>query len=211
MLKKLIVILLITISAAVFCAEKYAILIAGNYDAASVPTDKRWNDGLGDNTEFWNDLYLQWEMLFRKGYAKENIIVIFANELDMWQEEGYKYIDRRYRAANATNTEDETITNYSATKGNLTTAVEVLRSKIQPDDFLYVWAMSHGGSSTQSSLYFNDGEMTDQQFADVFNPVIANKKVFLISTNYAQGFLSALQKENTTVEIVPKKSKLTKN
>ena len=201
MLKKLIAILLIAITAAVFCAEKYAVLIAGNFDDTSVPTDKRWNDGLGDNTEFWNDLYLQWEMLYRKGYAKENITVIFANELDMWQEEDYKHIDRRYRAANATQVELETITNYSATKGNLTTAVEALSLKVGPDDFLYVWAMSHGGSPTQSSLYFNDGEMTDAEFACLFDTVTANKKVFVINANYAGGFLTALQDDNSFVQV----------
>ncbi|MBN2856880.1 MAG: caspase family protein [Candidatus Delongbacteria bacterium] len=207
MLKKLIAIFLIAISAAIFSADKYAILIAGNFDDSSVPTDKRWNDGLGNNTEFWNDLYLQWEMLYEKGYAKENITVIFANELDMWQEQDYYYIARRYRAANATDNELETITNYSATKGNLTTAVEALSSKVGPDDFLYVWAMSHGGSPTQSSLYFNDGEMLDTEFADLFNNVTANKKVFVINANYAQGFLDKFTGENVSIQINSKKEK----
>ena len=78
-MKKVIAILLIALSISVFCAEKYAVLIAGDYNATNVPRDKKWNNGLGDNSEFWNDLYLQWEMLYQKGYKKENITVIFAN------------------------------------------------------------------------------------------------------------------------------------
>ena len=199
MRNKLITVIMIVLAAALFSAEKYAVIIAGDYNPTNVPADQLWNNGEGDYSEFWNDLYLQWEMLYQKGYAKENITVIFANGRDMWRDFGY--IDTRYRAVNVTDDDRETITNHSATKGNLTTAVEALRSKIGTDDFLYVWAMSHGGTPSQSGLYFNDGFMTDAEFAGLFNTVTANKKVFVINANYAGGFLTALEGGNTTVEI----------
>ncbi len=201
MRNKLITVLMIVLAAALFSADKFAVIIAGNNNPTNVPSDQLWNNGQGDYSEFWNDLYLQWEMLYQKGYAKENITVIFANGIDMWKVPGFEYIHTRYRAANVTDDEHETITNHSATKVNVTTAVNALKSKIGPNDFLYVWAMSHGGTPSQSGLYFNDGFMTDAEFAGLFNTINANKKVFVINANYAQGFLSALEGESITVEI----------
>jgi hypothetical protein len=206
MSRKLIAILTVTLALTLFSAEKYAVLIAGDYNPTNVPADQLWNEGQGDYSEFWNDLYLQWEMLYKKGYAKENITVIFANGRDMWWDD--RDIATRYRAVNVIPENPlETITNYSATKGNLTTAVNALYSKIGEDDFLYVWTMSHGGTSTQSGLYFNDGLMTDTEFAGLFNTVTANKKYFVINANYAQGFKSKFTGENVRVEINLKKEK----
>ena len=204
-MKKVIAILLIALSISVFCAEKYAVLIAGDYNATNVPRDKKWNNGLGDNSEFWNDLYLQWEMLYQKGYKKENITVIFANGIDHWKINDE--IDTRYRAVHATDNPEETITNYSATKTKLKAAVDALKLEIKPDDFLYVWAMSHGGSSTQSSICLIDPtgdsyyDMTDTEFASYFNTIIANKKVFAINANYAGGFLNTLKADNSFVQV----------
>jgi len=204
-MKKLIAILLIAVSISLFCAEKYAVLIAGDYNAMNVPRDKKWNNGLGDNSEFWNDLYLQWEMLYQKGYRKENITVLFANGTDYWLDHGY--VDTRYRAEHVTDNPEETITNYSATKTNLKAAVTALNLKIKPDDFLYVYVMSHGGSSTQSSICLIDPtgasyyDMTDTEFASYFNTVIANKKVFAINANYAGGFLNVFTGTNVRVEL----------
>lgn len=186
MSRKLIAILTVALALTLFSTEKYAVLIAGDYNPTNVPADQLWSEGQGDYSEFWNDLYLQWEMLYQKGYAKESITVIFANGRDMWQDD--PSIATRYRAEYNTKIFKETITNHSATKGELDIAVSALRGKIGPDDFLYVWAMSHGGTPTQSGLYFNDGFMTDTEFAGLFNTVTANKKMFVINANYAQGF-----------------------
>jgi hypothetical protein len=198
---KLITVIMIVLATALFSADKFAVIIAGNYNPTNVPSDQLWNNGQGDYSEFWNDLYLQWEMLYQKGYAKENITVIFADGIDMWQDYDFSYIATRYRAEYNTRILEETITNHSATKGNIQAAVTTLKTKIGPDDFLYVWAMSHGGTSTQSGLYFNDGLMTDAEFAGLFNTITANKKVFVINANYAQGFKDKFTGTSVRVEI----------
>ncbi|MGD9707878.1 MAG: hypothetical protein AB7V07_09480, partial [Candidatus Delongbacteria bacterium] len=167
-------------------AEKYAILIAGDYTATGVPVEKQWNDGLGDNTEFWNDLYLQWEMLYNKGYSKENIKVLFAHGTDLWDVDGHRDIATRYRAVNAIPENPyATIVNYPATTAGLNSAFSEIPST--SDDFLYVWVMSHGGSPTQSSICFLDAELTAQQFADIVD-IPAYKKSIVINVNYAQDF-----------------------
>jgi tetratricopeptide (TPR) repeat protein len=43
--------------------------------------------------------------------------------------------------------------------------------------------------------------MTDTEFAGLFNTVTANKKVFVINANYAQGFLDKFTGENVRVEV----------
>jgi|GEM_PF-1255498 len=181
--------LLILISAACMilnAAEKYAILIAGDYTASGIPVEKQWNDGLGDNTEFWNDLYLQWEMLYQKGYSKENIKVLFAHGTDLWDVYGFGYIDERYRAEHITDIAGETIVNYSVTTTGLDNAISEISST--SDDFLYVWVMSHGGTPTQSSLCFLDAELTAEEFATKIKEIPAHKKNIVINANYAQDF-----------------------
>jgi len=195
MLKRtmMMLILLSAVCLTLTAAEKYAILIAGDYTAANVPADKKWNDGLGNNTEFWNDLYLQWEMLYQKGYKNENIKVLFAHGIDLWNVDGFQYIDPRYRAYYVTGTEHERIVNYSATTDGLDRAIAEITST--SDDFLYVWVMSHGGSPIQSSIGFIGTdlqplfyEMTPSEFSGKIGAIPAYKKSIVINANYAQDF-----------------------
>jgi hypothetical protein len=80
--------------------KKYAILLAGDYTAANVPSDQLWNGGQGNYSEFWNDLFLQWETLYNSGYDKENIIILFANGKDMWQDVNYTLTSTQDTARN---------------------------------------------------------------------------------------------------------------
>jgi len=201
MMKQLIAILLIAVSMSLFSAEKYAVLIAGDYEVTGVPTDAQWNTGTDKpNTEFWNDLYLQWEMLYEKGYKKENIKVLFAKGTDLWLNPDYQYIDKRYKAENATFNIGETITNYAATEANVEAVCAELGSKMEyGEDFLYVWVMSH---STISGLYLMKDDLTGSRyvsystFADYFKPLNALNKVYLLSMNGAQALETQLQQDN---------------
>ncbi|HQO09216.1 MAG TPA: T9SS type A sorting domain-containing protein [Clostridiales bacterium] len=208
MLKKTVLMLMLISAVCITlnAAEKYAILIAGDYTAANVPADKKWNDGLGNNTEFWNDLYLQWEMLYQKGYKKENIKVLFAHGIDLWNVDGFQYIDPRYRAYNATGNIEDRIVNYPVTTTGLNSAISEISST--NDDFLYVWVMSHGGGSTQSSIGFigtgtqpSFYEMTPSEFAGKINAIPAFKKEIVLSLNYAQGFKNVFTGSNVRVEL----------
>ena len=205
-LLKTISVLLILLTFTAFAETKYAILLAGDYTATNVPSDQLWNGGQGNYSEFWNDLFLQWETLYNSGYDKENIIVLFANGQDMWKEDGFEYIDTRYRAEWVTRDPYETITRLPATRNGLNTAVSALKEIITPDDFLYVWVMSHGGTASQSSIgLIGSGgtydEMIADEFAQLFENVPANKKLFRFSLNYADGFIEQLKSDNTTVII----------
>ena len=205
-LLKTISVLLILLTFTAFAETKYAILLAGDYTAANVPSDQLWNGGQGNYSEFWNDLFLQWETLYNSGYDKENIIVLFANGQDMWKEDGFEYIDTRYRAESVTGILNETITRFPATRTSLEEAVKALNNSITPDDFLFVWAMSHGGTESQSSigLIGSSGtydEMRADEFAQLFYNVPANKKMFRFSLNYAERFIEQLKSDNTTVII----------
>lgn len=195
--------------------KKFALLIAGDYNAANIPVEKRWNEGVGDNSEFWNDLFLQWEMLYKKGFKPENIMVLFANGKDLWEIPEFDYIAIRYRPTQYDELGIDHITNYSATRLNLINAAAYLKDKINADgvvdEFLYVWVMSHGGSSSQSSLCLIDpakaasyDEMTAHEFVSIINGIPAYKKYVQFSLNYAQGFLNEFENSgvgNARVEV----------
>jgi len=203
-MKKLIAILLIAVSMSLFSAEKYAVLIAGDYEATGVPSTALWNtEPYSPNMEFWNDLYLQWEMLYEAGYKKENIKVLFASGLDLWMEENYDYIADRYRATNATGTLLETITNYAATELNVQAVCADLGSKmVYGDDFLYVWVMDH---SSSSSIYLMNDALTENvavpfdRLANYFKPLYALNKVYQLSMNYAENLKIQLQETNAVI------------
>jgi hypothetical protein len=82
MMKKMIAILLIALTMTLLSAEKYAVLIAGDYNPTDISSSYLWqlNDSQSKPfTEFWNDTYLMWEMLTQeKGYKPENVKVLFA-------------------------------------------------------------------------------------------------------------------------------------
>ena len=96
--------------------EKYAVLITGDYAATSysVPLADQWNDGQGKGDygfdEFWNDTFLLWEMLQKKGYSQDNIFVLFAGGNDFTFPEQ----DIRYKPGQGV-----TVTDYSASIANV--------------------------------------------------------------------------------------------
>ena len=216
MMKKLIAVLVIAVSMSLFSAEKYAVLIAGDYEATGVSSTALWNtEPYAPNTEFWNDLYLQWEMLTQeKGYKPENVIVFFAKGIDLYavkDEFGYEpfgWIADRYRPSRHG---IESITNYAATKENVQAVCAELDSKMEfGDDFLYVWVMSH---SSSGSIYLMDQttdangniiisgneEISYSTFANYFKPLTALNKVYQLSMNYAQNLEIQLQQENAVI------------
>ncbi|MFA7122938.1 MAG: hypothetical protein WC212_02780 [Candidatus Delongbacteria bacterium] len=200
---KKVQIMLIIISAVCLtlsAAEKYAILIAGDYTAEGIAVEQQWNEGLGDNTEFWNDLYLQWEMLYKKDYKPENIKVLFAHGTDLWKVDGFQYIDPRYRAVNVTYDPTSTIVNYPATTTGLNSAISEIPST--SDDFLYVWVMSH---SSSGSIYLMKDDLSGNvavpftTFANYFKPLNALNKVYWLNMNYAKNLEIQLQQDNAVI------------
>jgi len=202
-MKKLIAILLIAVSISLFSAEKYAVLIAGDYEATGVPSSAMWNtEPYSPNMEFWNDLYLQWEMLTqKKGFKPENVIVLFAKGQDLCLDQEYSEIDIRYRASRYPGF--TYITNYAATEANVAAVCADLSSKmVYGDDFLYVFVMSH---SSSSSIYLMNDAHTGNvavpftRFDDYFKGLTALNKVYQLSMNYAAKLSAELQAPNATI------------
>lgn len=188
---------------AVNAQQNYAVIIGGDPLATNVPTANRWNQGLNMGTygydEFWNDAYLNWEMLYTKeGYTNENIHILFSNGNDY----SFSQQSNRY---NAFITYGFHITDNSATRQNVQNLLTSLQNTITPNDFLYVWIMSHGGNtnsdnSGNSYFYLNNGQiMYDYELAALVNPIQANRKVFIINVPKSGGFINDLQAANTLI------------
>jgi len=210
MMKKMIAILLIAMTMTLLSAEKYAVLIAGDYNATGIPTDYQWNNGVGNtHTEFWNDTYLMWELLTQeKGYKPENVKVLFAKGTDLYDvvdettgEELFDWIAERYRPS--LHGQFDHITNFAATEANVQAVCADLESKMEyGEDFLFVWAMSH---STSSSIYLMNDALTGnvtvsyETFANYFKPLNALSKVYWLNMNSAKNLELQLQQDNAVI------------
>ena len=206
MLKKLTTLLIIASSFLMMlnAAEKYAVLITGDYAAKDIPEEALWQTNSADKSlpmqEFWNDTYLMWEMLIERGYDEKNIIVLFADGQDFYIDN--EWVDDRYRPVHAGFSDTYTITKGDASAATITNVENValeLQGKLTEDDFLFVWTFDHGSyySSTGSKLCLLDGDMTDTHFASYFNPIQANKKVYWMQQCFSGGFADNLQADNT--------------
>ncbi len=145
--KVMILIGLILISSMLFSAEKYAVLITGDYADDRGNFDGSWakaNNITGDDPrafeEFWHDTFLMWEMLLDKGYSDNNIYVLFADGQDFqpqWILDGERYVVPGI----------EPMTDYAATRENFEMVFNGLAygnqqediPQLQDDDFLTIW------------------------------------------------------------------------
>jgi len=200
MLKKLIAILVIVMTMSLFSAEKYAVLITGEYAAPNFPVDEakpseyilnedgEWEKNDNPHPSFWNDTYLMWEMLIKKGYKDENIFVLFAGGKDYWDEDGVQLAER-YTPQNIYPQDPEfTITDTCATYDAVEWVAEELQGKLADDDFLFLWTCEHGYKNWNPDteemevgirlIDINDPNsfvpMTDKYFASLFNPIKAS-------------------------------------
>lgn len=203
MLKKLTAIILIAVSMSLLPAEKYAVLITGDY--AATPGGDKSNP----LNEFWNDTFLMWEMLVTKmDYKPENVYVLFADGVDYWKvpgsniherytpqhyddKPGFEFIDEYYQIT------ENAYNDGAATLGNLQQLTGELKDKLNEEDFLFVWTFDHGGryeiidgSITKRGSYLQliDQQITDFDFANLFNHIPAFKKVYWMQQCYGGGF-----------------------
>lgn len=205
---------MITINSVINAQEKYAVLITGDYAIEGIPLEHQWNQGQGknengDQTEFWYDTYLMWEMLIKEpdqggmGYTNQNVFVLFADGYDFY----FDNILERYTAALHGY---EHITDYSATLENVENVFNGFATgtggfpQVTEDDFLFVWSFDHGGPFTPPPL--NDtvylklmyGEVIwDYEFAALLDNINAHKKVFWMQQCRSGGFVNDLEGNNT--------------
>lgn len=204
--KLLIVVLCFIIVKINLAQEKFAVLITGDYAAAGIPAEEQWTQGLGKSVygyeEFWYDTYLMWEMLvFEKGFSDENVFVLFAGGSDFYFDE----MSARYNAE-ISHYDYYPITDFEASIENVETVFNGLANgtegfqQMTEDDFLFVWTFDHGGPAPGSGpvyLQLMDGNMTVFEFANLVNPIVANKKVYWMQQCRSGSFASLLEAENT--------------
>jgi hypothetical protein len=220
--KLFLAILIFYISANLIHAqEKYAILITGESAGEDANTDGSWiaNNNKSTWDEFWNDTYLMWEMLvFDKGYADENVFVLYANGID------YTYPEQtiRYKAENHIGYTQ--ITDMSAIKENVEAVFNGLSTgnggfpQLFEDDFLYVFTFGHGDYAYDISNTYHviltlmgyildpthqtwdeEHSIADFELQNLLDNINCQKKVICMQQCYSGGFIPYLQNPNTII------------
>jgi hypothetical protein len=164
------------------CPGKYAVLISAN----NVTTDS-----LRYHSEWWYDLFLQYQMLRSQGFTDKNIYVLYGNGTDF---------NTAYKPYNAQAQFTKTITTMAANKSNVRSIFcDTLRKKVTGSDLLYVWWMGHGGGSGAGSCDLSmqishTGEsVSDAEFASYLDSVpLYNKRVVAVMTCHSGGMIDNL-------------------
>lgn len=164
------------------CPQKYAVLISANNVTS---------DSVSYHSEWWYDLFLQYQMLRSQGFTDNNIYVLYGNGTDF---------NTAYTPYNATTQFGRTITDRAVSKNNVRSIFcDTLSKKVTGSDFLYVWWMGHGGGSGTGSCDLsmsisNTGEhVTDAEFTTYLDSVKAyNKRVVAVMTCHSGGMVNNL-------------------
>jgi hypothetical protein len=225
--KVMILIGIILISSMLFSAEKYAVLITGEYADSRGNFEGSWakaNNITGDDPrdyeEFWHDTFLMWEMLLNKGYDNDNIYVLFAGGQDFqpqWILDGGRYIVPE---------ELEPMTDYSATRDNVEMVFNGLAygnqqediPQLQDDDFLTVWTFDHGdytygiGGNYHVVLCLIDyvfdwqhqdwdweHSIADFEMQTLLGNINCQKKVVFMQQCFSGGFVPYLENEHSVI------------
>lgn len=202
----LMVIVLITLLASNVWAEKYAVLITGDYADWRGDFEGSWaiaNELDKDRSpmeEFWHDTFLMWEMLLNKGYSDENIFVLFAGGDDF--QDPYILEGERYVVPE----ELEPMTDYSATKSNVEMVFEGLADgtggfpQLQEDDFLVIWTFDHGDwYGGHRWLCLIGPDISDEDFSALVDEINCHKKVIFMQQCFSGGFVPYLENDNTII------------
>ena len=170
-------------------AEKYAVLITGEYADSRADFEGQW--ALANNytsgqamQEFWNDTFLMWDMLLEKGFSDDNIYVLFANGND------YTDVDDRYKP----DAPYAKITDFSATKDTVEWVFNGLANgangfpQLTKDDFLVVWFFDHGNYGWTDNLVF-DYMGEDGNYGHIIDQNIPPTSGIRLLNNYDISFL----------------------
>ncbi len=207
--KVMILIGLFLISNMLLGAEKYAVLITGDYADERGNFEGSWAIANGRDIErtsmeeFWNDTFLMWEMLLEKGYADSSIFVLFAGGQDF--QDDYILEGERYIVPEAL----EPMTDYQADLENVEMVLEGLAignpqeniPQLQEDDFLYIWTFDHGylhDGHTWLGL-INEEEIRDDTFGNLVDQINCQKKVIFMQQCHSGGFVPYLENYQTVI------------
>lgn len=158
--------------------SKYAVLIS---------TNEVTHDDISYHSEWWYDLFLQYQALRDNGFDDENIYILYGDGND------FNTIHNDY---NANVQYGHTITDMAVNKANIQSIFNTLSSEVGSRDHLYVWWMGHGGGSGPGSCNLsmsisNTGEhVTDTELASYINNINSyNKRTVDVMTCHSGGML----------------------
>ncbi len=204
LLKKVFAVVIVAIFATMgtlVAQDKYAILIGGNMNPGpTIPDVEQWNGGYGTGQygfdEFWNDTYLNWEMLvFHKEYTDENVHVLFNDGNDFWFEDQNIRYQAEYHAGYLT------VTDANSYLQTIENKFDELAPIITEDDFLFVWIMGHGGEDAIGHYFYSydNHKIYDTDLAGWLNGIAAHKKTVFLSFPNSGGFVPELESDDIII------------
>ncbi|MEZ5083678.1 MAG: C13 family peptidase [Bacteroidales bacterium] len=144
-----------------------------------------------------------WELLFDdpiSSYSNDNIEVLFADGVDY----SFSGQNTRYKAAYHGL---QSITDGEASKINVLSALNDL-ANVQPEDYVFIWIMSNGGNTANSSYVYlwgydpgnpNAGILYDTELKTKLDLIPAHKKVVVVQAPNSGGFADELAGDNSIV------------
>ena len=183
--------------------EKYALIINA-YSPSHTDGPHRWeiaNPPYDPYYEFWNDVYLMWEMLYLKGFTDENIYVLYNKGYD-FQQSGY---NQRYTAQHHYLPK---ITDFAATEGAVDSVFTGLANgffgfpQIQEDYFFVLYTFGHGstyGIRLQPFPPYEQGSLSWEDLADYLNSLNCHRNVVVMQQCFSGSSINFLEDTNTIV------------
>ena len=164
------------------CPGKYAVLVS---------TNNITSDDASYHSTWWYDLVDQYKMLLDNGFSESNIYVLYGNGTDFASSHKEYNTDSLY---------SHSITDLATNRANIQSIFQdTLPSKIDSDDFLYVWWMGHGsGSGTGScdlgmTISHTFQSVSDSEFVDWMDSIgTYSKRVVAIMTCHSGGMVNNL-------------------
>jgi hypothetical protein len=173
------------------CSKKYAVLIS---------TNEVVSDDVAYHSEWWYDLFLNYQMLRDNGFTDDRIFVLYGNGSD------FNTVHPKY---NAMTQFGHTITDMAMSKANIQAVFNDLQNKVKSRDFLYVWWMGHGGGSGPGSCNLsmsisNTGEhVSDIEFTNFLNTVTNyRKRSVAVMTCHSGGLVDNLDIAGTNTLVL---------
>ncbi len=154
--------------------DRYAVLLSGGFNSSA------------NYSRYWNDLSFIYKALRNKyGYQDNEIIVLYANGTHSPSED----LD-----GNGTNDID-----YAATKANLTTVMNSIKSFLKPDGKFFFYSTNHGGleSGYDATLYLWGEWIRDDEFANLTKGIKAKNAIYVMEQCYSGGMMDYLLQAQT--------------
>ena len=172
------------------CA-KYAVLIStGNTTA----------DDTLYHSEYWYDLFLNYQALREDGFKDEDIYVLYGYGSDF---------ATHYADYDAMAVYGHSITDLAVNKANIRSVFDDLSTKMSSDDYLYVWWMGHGGGSGPGacnlamSISTTGETVTDAELTGYLNGIASySKRNVAVMTCHSGGLVDNLNTAGTNTVVL---------